>query len=225
VTWTWVGDLDLGVQPKLLMVLEERRFRRLGDVRDRRADVRLIAATHHDLSARVQQGRFRSDLYFRINTLHLRVPALRERPEDVPILARHLLARICAALDRPRVELSEAAARKLSAHSWPGNVRQLRNVLERSVLLSGGERLLPEDLLFSDLPAAIPSGDEHDLTLQEMERLHIQRTLEREGGHVARAAARLDVPLSSLYQKIRKHRLRRPNPGEPPGDRPADRKR
>src|SRR5262249_45190953 len=135
------------VQPKLLKVLEEKRFRRLGEVRDRAVDVRLVAATHTDLAQLSREGRFRSDLYFRISTIPLRVPALRERPGDVPALARYFLARLGAEMSRGEVELLPEALDALAAHPWPGNIRELKNVIERAVLL-GGPRISARDLLF-----------------------------------------------------------------------------
>jgi DNA-binding NtrC family response regulator len=198
-----IGDMDPEVQPRLLKVLEEKRFRRLGDVRDRQVDIRLIAATHHDLLALVQQKRFRSDLYFRIHTLPLAVPPLRTRVEDVLVLAESLLGVVASELARPRLSLSRDAAAALQAYAWPGNIRELRNVLERAALLSDGEMLTRRDLRFEPVPLAEPGG----ATLQEMERLHIERTLREEGGRVEQAARRLGVPRSSLYQKIKKFGL------------------
>lgn len=211
-----IGDVDPLVQPKLLKVLEEKRFRRLGDVRDRLVDVRLIAATSHDLSQLVREKRFRSDLYFRINTLRLLVPALRERSEDIPLLAEHLLQSLALDLGRGEVSLSPAAERALQTYAWPGNVRELRNVLERAVLLSDHLRLTPEDLLFEDQllhddyrlerPAAnrAPTEDNLRLALREAEQRHIERVLQEEHGRVEEAARRLGLHRSSLYEKIRK---------------------
>jgi DNA-binding NtrC family response regulator len=210
-----MGDMDPQVQPRLLKVLEEKRFRRLGDVEDRSVDVRLISATHHDLGGRVQAQRFRSDLYFRISTLPVRLPALRERPEDIPLLARALLARLSHELGRPGLDLSAAAESALCAYAWPGNLRELRNVLERAVLLAPQPVLAPADLHFNLLPGPLPhtqaaSQAELDLPLCEVERRHIQRVLEAEGGHVERAAQRLGIPRSSLYQKLKALGLARP---------------
>ena len=136
-----IGDLDPQVQPKLLKVLEEKRFRRLGEVRDRQVDVQLVAASHQSLPQLVQEKKFRSDLYFRISTIPLRVPALRERVEDIPILARQLMAGLSNDLGRRGLRLSPEAERALTAYSWPGNVRELRNVLERAALLCGRDVL------------------------------------------------------------------------------------
>jgi DNA-binding NtrC family response regulator len=195
-----IGDMDATVQPKLLKVLEEKRFRRLGDVRDRQVDVRLIAATHHDLQALVREKKFRSDLYFRISTIPLRVPSLRERAEDIPVLAGQFLERISADMGRGKVTLSPAATSALSAHSWPGNLRELRNTLERAALLSGGSVLEPRDLRFEGSLEEASSG-----TLEDVERRHIERVLREESGQVERAARRLGIPRSTLYQRIKQY--------------------
>jgi DNA-binding NtrC family response regulator len=209
-----IGDLDPQVQPKLLKVLEEKRFRRLGEVRDRQVDVQLLAASHQNLPQLVSERRFRSDLYFRISTIPLRVPPLRERGEDIPILAQGLLGTFANDLGRRGLRLSAAAERALGSHAWPGNVRELRNVLERAVLLSGRDVLEAEDLRFDGPPAppepsrlqAAPPGDS-SLTLEELERVHIERVLRELGGRVAEASQRLGIPRSTLYQKIKKFGL------------------
>jgi len=204
-----IGDVDPLVQPKLLTVLEDKRFRRLGDVQDRSVDLRLIAATSHDLSRLSQEQKFRSDLYFRISTLVLRVPPLRERPEDIATLATDMLAWLGRDRGRRTVALSEAAMRSLQAYAWPGNVRELRNVLERAVLLSGSDTLQPADLHFDAVASAVTSATakspafDGNLTLAEVERRHIENVLREVGGKVADAATRLGVPRSTLYQKIK----------------------
>ncbi|WNG24242.1 sigma-54-dependent Fis family transcriptional regulator [Cystobacter fuscus] len=206
-----VGDMDPLVQPKLLKVLEERRFRRLGEVEERTVDIRLIAATHQDLVERVRAGRFRGDLYFRISTLPLRLPPLRERPEDIPVIARNMLERLSNELGRPGLGLTAEAEAALCGYTWPGNLRELRNVLERAALLSTHPVLRTEDLDFNaalaamlpDAPTASPPESDLSLTLREVERRHISRVLAAEGGHVGRAAQRLGIPRSSLYQKLK----------------------
>jgi DNA-binding NtrC family response regulator len=207
-----IGDLDPQVQPKLLKVLEDHRFRRLGEVRDRQVDVQLFAATHQDLAALTREKRFRSDLYYRISTLPLRVPALRERPEDIPILAWRLLEGFSADLGRRGLTLSETAEARLGEYSWPGNVRELRNVLERALLLSGGDVIEAEDLRFEGPGgAAIESvRPGSPMTLEELEKQHIARVLDRLGGRVAEASQQLGIPRSTLYQKIKRYGIRLP---------------
>jgi DNA-binding NtrC family response regulator len=200
-----IGDVDLQVQPKLLKVLEEGRFRRLGDVADRQVDVWLLAATHQDLATGVSEKRFRSDLYFRISTILLRLPPLRERIEDIPILAEHFLRRSAAELGRAAFDLSPGAVRRLQAHSWPGNIRELRNVLERAALLSAGSELEAGDFGFDFGQGTPADGALANLTLREAERRLIEKALQEERGHVDRAAARLGISRSSLYQRIQKH--------------------
>jgi transcriptional regulator with GAF, ATPase, and Fis domain len=201
-----IGDVDQAVQPKLLKVLEEGRFRRLGDVRDREVDVRLIAATHQDLAQAVLEKKFRSDLYFRISALPLSIPPLRERPEDIVVLAQSLLARIGQDVGRGELSLTQEAIASLQGYHWPGNTRELRNVLERAAILSRSDSLEPRDLRFSpsSVEGGSPSAEDSRLTLEEVERRHIERVLLEEGGHVERAARRLGVPRSSLYERIKR---------------------
>jgi DNA-binding NtrC family response regulator len=215
-----IGDMNLQVQSMLLKVLEEKRFRRLGENVDRRVDVRLVAATHQDLTRLVRDGRFRSDLYFRINALALSVPPLRERIEDIPLLAEQILARLCAR-SGARMHLAAGALRMLGTHHWPGNIRELRNVLERALLFARGELIEAEDIRFDAVPTALPVVREihpvgptaataaTHLTLEEVEQQHIANVLAEENGHVERAARRLGIPRSSLYAKIRSGRVRR----------------
>lgn len=202
-----IGDVDLQVQPKLLKVLEEQKFRRLGDVRDRQVDVRLVAATCQDLGRLMRENKFRSDLYYRISTIPLVVPALRERVEDIPVLARNLLARCAVDLGRNDLELSPDAERALQAYAWPGNIRELRNVLERAVLLSEQRILGVTDLRFYDAAKKETPAYDSQLTLLELERRHIKLVLAEEYGHIERAAKRLGIPRSSLYQKIKRFQI------------------
>jgi DNA-binding NtrC family response regulator len=204
-----IGDVDLTVQPKILKVVEEKRFRHLGDVRDRFVDVRLIAATHQDLGRLIEEGKFRSDLYFRLSTLLIVIPPLRERVEDIPEIAKELIARISSDLRQPHRELSESAIARLQSHSWPGNIRELRNVLERAALYSKKQALDEKDLVFEQ-PAEKSNGHyKGGLTLAELERLHIEIVLKEEKGSVATTAMRLGIPKSTLYQKIKTLRLSR----------------
>lgn len=201
-----IGDVDPLVQPKLLKVVEERRFRRLGDVRERHVDIHLIAATHADLGALAREGRFRSDLYFRISAIPLVVPPLRERRDDIATLARSLLVRVAADLARRVPELTGDAEQALREYQWPGNVRELRNILERALLLGEGKTIGREDLALEAMPAA-EAGNDASLTLQELERRHIERVLAITDGKVEVAAKRLGIPRSTLYQKLKAYGL------------------
>jgi DNA-binding NtrC family response regulator len=200
-----IGDLDIAVQPRLLKVLEEKRFRRVGDVRERTVDVRFIAAANQDLERRAEEKAFRQDLLYRISAVTLHVPALHERPEDIPVLAHTILESLARDMPSGRRTLTPAAVAALQAYHWPGNVRELRNTLEHAVLLTDGSCI--------DAPALGLSGRGRrgdppatgDLTLKAAEIQEITRALHAEGGRVERAARRLGVPRSSLYQKIRKH--------------------
>ncbi|HKY42234.1 MAG TPA: sigma-54 dependent transcriptional regulator [Pyrinomonadaceae bacterium] len=202
-----VGDVDLQIQPKLLKVLEEKRFRRLGDVRDRQVDVRLIAATHQDIGQLVREKKFRDDLYFRISTIPLSFPSLRDRIEDIPTMAQYLLDKVSADLGRGDLRLDQGCLQALQAYSWPGNIRELRNVIERAVLLSDQKHITLNDLHFDGHTQVGAPFLDSRLTLLELEKQHIERVLQEEHGRVEKAAKRLGIPRSSLYQKLKKHQI------------------
>ena len=204
-----IGDVDLLVQAKLLKVVEDLRFRRLGDVRDRQVDGRLVAATHQDLGRLVQEKKFRADLFYRISTLPLVMPPLRERGRDVVLLARRLMETVGAELGRAGVRLSPSAETSLAARGWPGNVRELRNVLERAILLSDSTTLEASHLGESDARIAVPTEQAQSggLTLAEAERRHIEAVLREAQGVVPRAAEVLGLSRSALYERIKKHGL------------------
>jgi DNA-binding NtrC family response regulator len=201
-----VGDMDPAVQAKLLKVLEEKRFRRVGEVEPRQVDIRLIAATHQDLPALVHRGRFREDLYYRLYVLPLRVPPLRERVEDIPLIAADMLRRLAGELGRSEVSLTPEAAEALCDYPWPGNVRELRNVLERALLRSEGPLIDSEDVTLEGGPLAAGAVARVSgaVRMEEVEREHIARILAEEGGHVDSAARRLGVPRSTLYKRIKR---------------------
>ena len=198
-----IGDMDPAIQPKLLKALEEKTFRRLGDVRDRHVDIRLIASTNLDLEEMVRTKRFRDDLYYRISTLTLRIPPLRERPEDILILARNILASVCGRMGRPGAQLTREAEAVLTRYPWPGNIRELANVLERSMILVKGETLDAAGLGLDAVPP-IPSHAESTLlTMKEMERLYVERVLAKTGGNVTEAATILGMARRTLYDRMR----------------------
>jgi transcriptional regulator with PAS, ATPase and Fis domain len=163
--------------------------------------VRFVAASNKSLAALVEEGKFREDLYYRINTLVLRLPPLRDRKEDIPSLVQQLLPQLAREIRRPVPVVDSDAMDALVVHSWPGNIRELRNVLERAILVAASPVLRPGDLrlnVAARKPSSAPNG-----TLKEVEWLHIQRVLEEEKGSVGRAAKRLGIPRSSLYQKLK----------------------
>jgi len=204
-----VGEIPKSVQAKLLRALQEKTLVRVGGTRTLRSDFRLVAATNRDLAAEVAAGRFREDLYYRINVVPLAVPPLRERKEDIPLLARYFLAKHTSRYGRPEIELTKEDEAKLMGYDWPGNVRELENVVERTVLLSMGEdlefRLPAEDLnvagsLLSDYP-----------TLDEMQRRYIQQVLEKTKGKIGGAggtAEILGMKRTTLNDRMRKLGLR-----------------
>lgn len=197
-----IGDLDLSVQPKLLKVLEDRTFRRLGEVRSRSADVRLIAATHRDLVKMSQQEKFRQDLYYRINTITIEVPPLRTRPEDIPALAAAILQELGQRQGRAVPSLGQDALAVLRGYEWPGNIRELRNVLERALLFCKGGSIDRATLGFDR--SLQPDDGVEGQTLDEAERRHITSVLRKTAGRVDDAAQVLALSRSSLYAKLKK---------------------
>lgn len=201
-----IGDMDILVQAKVLKVVEAKKFRRMGEVRDRSVDIRLIAASHLNLASLVGERKFRSDLYFRISTLPIIVPPLRERVEDIADIADHLLRTLGRGPHSPT--LTREALRALQAYAWPGNIRELRNVLERAVLLTdGGHSIEPRHLQFTTALGSTTTQGNTAMTLLELERSYIRDVLAEVNGVVDVAAGRLGIPRSSLYQKLKKFGL------------------
>ena len=207
-----IGDMDISIQARLLKALDEKRFRRVGGVRDRAVDVHLIAATHQDMGALVEDGKFRRDLYYRVNTIPLVIPPLRTRISDIPVLAEWILDRLREDMNRGPLQFGSDVMAALKNYSWPGNIRELRNVLERAALLCKHGVICTEDLHFqltrtSARPVPIADQTSADMTLEELERQHISFVLRKEEGKVDRAAAKLGIPRSSLYVKIKQYGL------------------
>jgi transcriptional regulator with PAS, ATPase and Fis domain len=198
-----IGDMDIQIQPKILKALEEKRFRRLGAIQDKKVDFRLIAATHQKLDRLVEEQLFRRDLFYRISAIQIFAPPLRDRAEDIPAFAQILLNRLTSDCGRESTHLSQSALMKLRNHSWPGNIRELRNVLERALMGVKSSVIDAADLDFASSPESQKQKGVSNLTLKELERHHIIKILDEEGGHVDRAAKRLDIPRSTLYQKIK----------------------
>lgn len=205
-----IGELPVGLQPKLLRALESGEFRRVGAARARAARVRIIAATNRELEDEVRQGRFREDLYWRLNVLHLPVPPLRERPADIPLLAEYLLRAAVAGRPTAPTRISPQAMALLTAYPWPGNVRELRNAVERAAALALAEEIRPEDLpdriRESGHTAAIVSeAAKRQVPLREVERSYIQEVLRQTGGNKSRAAEILGLDRKTLYRKLEEY--------------------
>jgi DNA-binding NtrC family response regulator len=202
-----IGDMDLLVQPKILKVVEDKRFFRLGDVLERTTSAHLIAATHRDLNKLAANGQFRSDLYFRISTLRLHIPPLRERLDDVPILTDAILDQLSVDMNTGPLRISDNARAALQSYTWPGNIRELRNVLERAALLSDDGVIQKTGLDFeaSILQDAAPAQSLANMTLRQVEKRCILETFEAAGGNVIRTAQRLGIHRSSLYSKMREY--------------------
>ncbi|MGE5236142.1 MAG: sigma-54-dependent transcriptional regulator [Acidobacteriota bacterium] len=205
-----IGDIPAKVQLDLLRVLQERSFFRVGGNQEVRVDVRVIAATKVDLRTAVREGRFRDDLFYRLNVITIQLPPLRERREDIPLLAREFVARLASELGRDVRDLSEAALRLLLDYPWPGNVRELENTIERAIVTCKGQVLSEEDVGFLVArPAAGGSWQPpDDMPLDEVERAVIIATLTRTGGNVKKAASILKIDRSTLYDRLRRYGLR-----------------
>jgi DNA-binding NtrC family response regulator len=205
-----VAELTPALQVKLLRVLQDRRIRRLGGETEIDVDLRLVCATHRDLRALVAQGRFREDLYYRIHVVHLRVPPLRERPEDILWLARRFLSDLAREQGEEGRTLGVSARAALLAHAWPGNVRELHNRLERACVLTPHRELTSADLFDEGSAPAEASGTLPTLEafVAEAERSYLQAVLQRHEGRVGVAAAALGISRKTLWEKCRRHGLR-----------------
>jgi formate hydrogenlyase transcriptional activator len=210
-----VGEIPLELQPKLLRVLQEREFERLGSMRTLRTDARLIAATNSNLAAMVEEQRFRSDLFYRLNVFPVRVPPLRERREDIPLLVRHFARQFATRMKRHHESISPETMRALCEHDWPGNIRELQNLIERAVILCPGPvlRVPARDLHHRAITVPHSGHSGQHQTLEEAERAHILRNLKEVGwvvGGLNGAAARLGLNRSTLQFRMKKLGIVRP---------------
>jgi two-component system response regulator HydG len=203
-----IGDMPLGVQVKLLRALEERQVRPLGGSSELPFDARIIAATHRDLEGAVQDGRFREDLYYRLNVLQIELPPLRSRGGDILLLAQHFLVQSANQASKAVNGLSKSAAEKLMAYPWPGNIRELKNAIERAVALTRFDHITADDLperirAFQSNHVVVAGDDLTDLApLEEVERRYILRVLQAAGGNKSLAAERLGISRRTLYRKL-----------------------
>jgi formate hydrogenlyase transcriptional activator len=207
-----VGDVPLELQPKLLRVLQEREFEPLGSTRTKQVDVRLVAATHRDLQGMIAEKLFRSDLYYRLNVFPIEVPPLRERPQDIPLLVGHFVQHFASQMSKTFETIPAATMDALTRYSWPGNIRELQNVIERAVVLSPGP-ILRVPLLDVHSPAIPDHGHGKNQSLAEAERQHILETLKDTEWVLSGprgAAARLQLNRSTLQYRMRKLGIVRP---------------
>ncbi len=209
-----IGELDLGSQVKLLRVLQDRTYEVLGDSKPRRLDIRVICATNRNLAELVQQGRFREDLFYRINLITVRLPALRERPADIPLLTQHFVDQLRATYHRPALRVSTRALHWLREQQLAGNIRELKNLVERAVLVSGKEELGPEDFQANAQRLPVRHGSEAGdlpapgtMTLDELEAQMIRQALSHYDGNISRVAKALGLSRGALYRRLEKHAI------------------
>jgi len=201
-----VGDISIKTQIKLLRVLQEKSFSRLGGTEPIKVDVRLVSATNRDLVAAIEDGSFRSDLYYRLNVVTIQLPPLRERKDDVPLLAAHFINKYNVEFNKKFDRVNRKAMDFLMDYHWPGNVRELENVIERAIVIAQGPEVKIDHLPFCNVEA-IPTEDPQ--SLQEVERLHIEKMLQRNDWNIAKTARLLNIDRSTLHKKIKKFALER----------------
>jgi two-component system, NtrC family, response regulator len=200
-----IGEMNIDLQAKILWVIETGEFIKVGDEKTTKADVRIIAATNGDLKKEAEQGIFREDLYYRLNVFTIELPALRDRVEDIPVLANHFLSRYGGRENKMGLSLSKEALQLLERHGWHGNIRELRNVMERAAILTDGNSILPEHLPYeiqkqSDISA-------NSLTLSSVEKKHIEKVLQHTKGNKTKAAEYLGIGLTTLYRKMEEYHI------------------
>lgn len=201
-----IGELPLDLQSKLLRVLETSEFIKIGDTKPTKVNVRIIAATNRDLKEEADSGKFREDLYYRLNVFAITLPPLRERKKDIAILAEYFVAFFSAKINQPKLKISDAFIEKLQLHNWKGNIRELKNILERAVIMAGSGELtiehLPFELQVNDKPSGLSAFD-----LASVEKLHIIRVLHHTKNNKTEAARLLNIGLATLYRKIEEYSI------------------
>lgn len=199
-----IGDISLKTQVDLLRVLQQKEFRRLGGQEEIKVDVRILAATNQDLEKAISENRFREDLFYRLNVISIHVPPLRERKEDIPLLAKAFISRYCLELNKEPVTIASTAMQLLMDYNWPGNVRELENIIERALVIGRGIEIVTDDLPFSRKELgteALPNS------LKLMEKMHIKKILEEMGWNISKAARVLEIDRQTLYNKIEKYHI------------------
>ncbi|MBC8432328.1 MAG: sigma-54-dependent Fis family transcriptional regulator [Desulfobacterales bacterium] len=199
-----IGDISLKTQVDLLRVLQQKEFRRLGGQEEIKVDVRILAATNQDLKKAISENRFREDLFYRLNVISIHVPSLRERKEDIPLLAKAFIRKYCLELNKEPVKIVSSAMKLLMDYNWPGNVRELENVIERALVIGRGIEIVTEDLPFSRKELgteALPKS------LKLMEKMHINKILEETDWNISKTARVLEIDRQTLYNKIEKYHI------------------
>lgn len=199
-----IGNLSLQSQAKLLSVLQNRHIVRVGANKQIQVDIRLISATNCDLHQMVREGRFREDLLYRINTIMIEVPPLRDRVDDIPILANYFLKADCERYGKDRMKISTPALEKLANHDWPGNIRELQHAIEKAVIMSDSDTLKPPDFVFS---TSVSRAYHTEMTLEEMEKKMVTDSLRRYGNNISVAAVKLGITRQTLYNKMKSYGL------------------
>ncbi|MEZ0539188.1 sigma-54-dependent transcriptional regulator [Fibrella arboris] len=206
-----IGNVGLAQQARLLTVLQQRQITRVGSNKPRNVDIRLICATNADLNARVMDRSFRQDLLYRINTIELHIPPLRQRPDDIGPLAEHFLRIYRKQYNRPVGQISPDLLKHLKQYAWPGNVRELQHAIERAVILTRGNTLTPEDFFFGSSPSAYQNGGSlpgsDTLQIEDMERRMIQQAMQKHGGNITDIARELGLSRQALYRRMEKYGL------------------
>ncbi|MDP3544310.1 MAG: sigma-54 dependent transcriptional regulator [Elusimicrobiota bacterium] len=198
-----IGDMSPSIQAKVLRFLDSGEFRRVGGTRNMKTDIRILSATHRDLPKAIQEGKFRNDLYFRLNVVAIRLPPLRERRGDIRRLAEHFLKKCAATIASRSRSLSPEALELLAGYPWPGNVRELENIIERAMILSEGELIRGEDIASCLRGGSSSEARPKDASLAEVERCHILKILADSGANKAQAARSLGIDVKTLYNKLR----------------------
>lgn len=201
-----IGDISLKTQVDLLRVLQEKEFVRLGGEQLIRVDVRILAATNRNLPEAIEENRFREDLYYRLNVISIHMPPLRERKEDIPLLAKRAVKKYCLEMNREEAKITTSALKLLVEYNWPGNVRELENVIERALVIGQGREIVPDDLPFQ--PKEL-SSDAATKSLMMLEQKHIQRILNENNWNISKTARELGIDRQTLYNKIKRYEIQR----------------
>lgn len=205
-----IGNLSMPLQAKLLTVLQNRKVSRVGANKETQIDIRLVCATNMPLYEMVKENQFRQDLLYRINTIEIELPPLRDRMEDIPVLAQHFLEFYAKKYNRNLVKISDAAMSRMQKHNWPGNIRELQHALERSIIMSNSQVLQPEDFNFNSQPQAVENNENvmlDQFKLEDVEKILIRKVLKKYNGNITQAASELGLTRSSLYRRLEKYGL------------------